>query len=134
MPHLKKHCYVKCSEIRYSDLQKSWDLDASSRDIFLFTWSRVSNLYSYSHDVDQYVFWYKYTHSRGGECHILILVSSRMSPLYVLALCCLATTGSYIMLALISVQQLSRFCSSYPSSSTLALAFIIQTLPFLIYE
>lgn len=65
---------------------------------------------------------------------ISILVSSRMSPLYVLALCCLATTGSYIMLALISVQQLSRFCSSYPSSSTLALAFIIQTLPFLIYE
>lgn len=56
MPHLKKHCYVKCSEIRYSDLQQSWDLDASSRDIFLFTRSRVSNLYSYSHDVDQYVF------------------------------------------------------------------------------
>lgn len=60
----KNPCYVKGSEIRYSDLQKSWDLDASSRDIFLFTWSRVSNLYSYSHDVDQYVFWYKYTHSR----------------------------------------------------------------------
>lgn len=129
MPHLKKHCYVKCSEIRYSDLQQSWDLDASSRDIF------------YSHDLEYQtcILIHMMLINTYSDTSILIhVMNSVISIFWFLPECphctSLLSVAWQPQVRILSVQQLSRFCSSYPSSSTLALAFIIQTLPFLIYE